>query len=185
MTLTAFLLLLSAAFYWAGFRAAPHPLQYRSQAGFVLTLGLASFAGFFAWRESRTIAELAELIDPVPEITGVTYVPSTGDVAAVSQLLAAVPGSSRLGTSQDERRRLADRAKDRRTEYWLMRTALSPDSVLGFYRERGPRRGWTVETDTPPWLTLSRDGAPLLLFVSDESPRPGSKVLYAFTPPRP
>jgi hypothetical protein len=32
MTLTAFLLLLSAAFYWAGFRAAPHPLQYRSQA---------------------------------------------------------------------------------------------------------------------------------------------------------
>jgi hypothetical protein len=183
MFLTAFILVLCAAFYWAGFRAAPHPLQYQSQAGFVVTLALSGIAGFFAWREFRTIADLAELIDPVPEITDVTYVPTATEVAAVSQALAAVPGKGRLGTTQEERRQLAERAGERRTDYWLIVTALSSDSVLAFYRERAPRRGWTVESDTPPWLTFSRDSGRLVLFVSDEYPGPGSKVLYAFSPP--
>ena len=149
----------------------------------MITLGLASFAGYFAWREFRTIADLAELIDPVPEITDVRYVPSTAEVAALSQMLATVPGSGHLGTTQDEREQLAERAGERRTDYWLMLTTLSSDSVLAFYRELAPRRGWTVETDTPPWLTLLQDRGRLVLFVSDEFPRPGSKVLYAFSPP--
>ena len=182
MSLTAFILLLSAAFFWAGFRAAPHPLQYQSRAGFVVTLGLAGFAGYFAWREFRTIADLTELIDPVPEITDVRYVPSSAEVAAVSQALAAVPGTGRLGTTQQERQELAERTEERRTDYWLVVTALSTDSVLAFYRELAPRRGWTVDTDTPPWLILSQDSVRLTLFVSDEFPRPGSKVLYASSP---
>ena len=183
MALTAFMLVLSAASYWAGFRAAPHPLQHQSRAGFIITLGLAGFAGYFAWREFRTIADLAELIDPVPEITNVSYVPSTAEVAAVSQVLATVPRAGRLGTTQEGRQRLAERAGERRTDYWLIVSALSSDSVLAFYRELAPRRGWTVETDTPPWLTLSQDTGRLVLFVSDEFPRPGSRVLYAFSPP--
>ncbi len=182
MSLTAFILLLSAAFFWAGFRAAPHPLQYQSRAGFVVTLGLAGFAGYFAWREFRTIADLTELIDPVPEIIDVSYLPTSAEVAAVSQALAAVPGTGRLGTTQAERQQLAERAGERQTDYWLVVTALSSDSVLAFYRELAPRRGWTVDTDTPPWLTLSQNTGRLVLFVSDEFPRPGSKVLYASSP---
>ena len=182
MALTAFILVLSAASYWAGFRAAPHPLRHQSRAGVVVFLCLAGFAGYFAWREFRMITDLAELIDPVPEITDVRYVPSTAEVAALSQVLATVPGTARLGTTQEERQQLAERAGERRTDYWLLVTALSSDSVLAFYRQVAPRRGWTVETDTPPWLTLSRDRGRLVLFVSDEFPRPGSKVLYAFSP---
>ena len=182
MALTAFILLLSAAFFWAGFRAVPHPLQYQSRAGFVVTLGLTGFAGYFAWREFRTIADLTELIDPVPEITDVSYVPTSAEVAAVSRALAAVPGTGQFGTTQQGRQELAERTGERRTDYWLVVTALSTDSVIAFYRELAPRRGWTVDTDTPPWLILSQDSVRLTLFVRDEFPRPGSKVLYASSP---
>ena len=34
MLLTILLLALAAAFFWAGYRAPPHPLQYQSKAGF-------------------------------------------------------------------------------------------------------------------------------------------------------
>ena len=117
MSLTAFILLLSAAFFWAGFGAAPHPLQYQSRAGFLVTLGLSGFVGYFAWREFRTIADLAELIDPVPEITDVSYIPTSAEVVAVSQALSAVPGTGQLGTTQQERQQLAERTGERRTDY--------------------------------------------------------------------
>jgi len=182
MFLTALILALCTAFFWAGFKAPRHPLRYQSQAGFVVTLCLAGFTGYFDWRESQTLADLADHIDPVPGITDVSYVPTSGEVAALSQVLAAAPSSGRLGATQEERRQLADEARQQHTDYWLVKTALFSDSVLAFYRERGPRRGWTVETDSRPWLILSSESGRLVLFVSDESPRPGSKVMYSFSP---
>lgn len=182
MLLTALILVLSTAFFWAGFMAPPHAWQHRSQAGFVVTLGLAGFTGYLVWRESQTLADLADLIDPVPGITDVSYVPTSTEVAALSQILAAAPSSGRLGATPEERRQLADEARQQHTDYWLVKTALFSDSVLAFYRKRGPWRGWTVETDTPPWLIMSHESGRMLLFVSDESPRRGSKVLYSFSP---
>ncbi len=181
MSVTIILLVIAAAFFWAGFRAPRHALQYQSRAGFFMSLALAGFGGYFAWRESRTVAELAELIDPVPEITGVRYVPTTTDVGAVSEFLAAVPGRGRLGTTQEDRRNLAERVTERRSEYWIMKTALQPDSVFAFYREAAPRRGWTIETDRPPWLLLARGTETLFLFVTDDFPRPGIRILYGFS----
>ena len=182
MLLTGSILLLTAAFFWAGFKAPKHPLQYQSQAGFVVTLGLAGFTGYFAWRESRTVAELAEFIDPVPEITDVSYVPTSGEVASLSQALASAPSSDRLGATVEGRDQASEGAAKQYTDYWLLKTSLPPDSVLAFYRRSAPVRGWHVDRDTPPWLFLSRESLRMVLFVSDESPRPGSRVLYSLSP---
>jgi hypothetical protein len=187
MALTLFLLVLAGVFFWAGFRAPRHSWQYRSRGGFVAMLVLAGFTGYFAWREARTIRALAQLIDPVPEITDVTYVPTAAEVAGISQFLATVPGG-RFRTTQEERRDFAERAREtaeqaeqHRSDYWLMKTALSPDSVFAFYREAAPRRGWTVETDDAPWLFLSRGAERFVLFVTDDFPRPETKILYALS----
>lgn len=181
MTFTLLLLGLAALSFWAGFVHPPHALQYKSQAGFFVFLLLAGFVGYFAWRESRTVGELAELIDPVPEIIEVTYVPTSAETEAIARFLASVPFDRRLGSTQDERRGLAARAAERETRYWLIKTALAPDSVLAFYRKAASRRSWTTETDEPPWLLLSRAGEALVIFASDDFPRPGTKVVYGLT----
>lgn len=181
MTFTLIILGFAAISFWVGFVHPPHALQYKSQAAFLVFVLLAGFVGYFAWRESRTVAELAELIDPVPEITDVTYVPTSAESEAIARFMASVPYDRRIGYTQDERRGLAERAAERTTDYWLIRTALSTDSVLAFYREAASRSGWTTETDEPPWLLLSRADESLVIFASDDFPRPGTKVLYGFT----
>lgn len=187
MALTLFLVVLAGVFFWAGFLARPHSWQHRSRVGFVAMLALALFTGYFAWREARTIRALAELIDPVPEITDVTSVPAGAEVAAISQFLAAVPGG-RFRTTQEERRDFAERARENaeeveqhRSNHWLLKTALSLDSVFAYYREAAPRRGWTVETDDAPWIFLSRGAERLVLFVTEDLPRPGTEILYGFS----
>ena len=181
LSVVILLLVLAAIFFWAGYRASRHPLQYRSRAGFFICLVLAGFAGYFAWQEARTIDELAELIDPVPSITDVTYIPTTAEVAAVSQFIAAVPGRGRAGTTQEERRNLAERVSERGTEYWLINTTLQPDSVFSFYRDTAARRGWTIKSDNPPWLYLARGSETLSLYVTDDSPQSGTRILYRFS----
>jgi hypothetical protein len=181
LSLTIFLLVLAVVFFWAGYRAPPHPLQYRSRAGFFICLALAGFTGYFAWRETRTIGELAALIDPIPEITGITYVPTSTEAATVAQFMAATPGRGRLGTTPEARRDLAERVSERRTEYWLIKTSLRSDSVFAFYRDAAARRGWTIETDSPPWLYLARGAETLVLFVTADTPQPGSRILYGFS----
>jgi len=175
------LLVLTAVFFWAGYRAPPHALQFRSRAGFFICMALAGFAVYFAWREVRTIGELTEIIEPVPNITDVTYVPTSAEVAAVAQFLAAVPSRGSLGTTQEERRDLAERASERRIEYWIIQTALGSDAVFAFYKDATSRKGWTIETDDPPWLFLARGSETLVLFVTDDFPRPGTRILYGFS----
>ena len=181
MLLTGSILLLSAAFFWAGFKAPKHPLQYQSQAGFVVALALAGFTGYFAWRESRTVAELAEFLDPVPGITDVSYVPTSDEVATLSQALAPPRSSERPGAIPGGPDQPTDETGQQHTDYWLLKTSLPPDSVLVFYRRSAPQRGWTVDRDTPPWLFLSQDSLRMVLFVGDESPRAGSRVLYSLS----
>lgn len=73
------------------------------------------------------------------------------------------------------------RAAARCTQYWLLKTTMSSDSVRAFYRTSAPIRGWTVEMDTPPLLILSQDSGRMVLFVSDPFPQSGTKVLYGYT----
>ena len=181
MVVAILLLVLTAVFFWAGYRAPPHALQFRSRAGFFICMTLAGFAVYFAWREVRTIGELTEIIDPVPSMTDVTYVPTSAEVAAVAQFLAAVPGRGALGTTQEERRDLAEQVSERRIEYWIIKTDLESDSVFAFYKDTAPRRGWTIETNDPPWLFFARGSETLVLFVTDDFPRPGTRILYGFS----
>lgn len=181
VSVTVILLVLAAAFFWAGYRAPRHPLQYRSRAGFFICLALAGLVGYFAWRELRTIGELAELIDPVPEIIDVTYVPTTVEAATVSKFMAGVPGRGRAGTTQGERRKLAGRLSERRSEYWLINTKLASASVFAFYQDAASRNGWTIETFNPPWLYLARGTEKLVLYVTETSSRSGARVLYEFS----
>jgi hypothetical protein len=175
------LILAAVFFFWAGFLAPRHALQHHSRAGFVIMLALTGLTGYFAWREARTIGELAKLIDPVPEITDVTYVPTAHEVGAMAKFLAAVPGQGRFGSTQAERRDFADRAEHARGEYWLLKTALSPEAVMDFYRETAPRSGWMIEVDEPQSLLLSRDAERLVLFVTDDFPDSGAQILYGFS----
>lgn len=179
--LTVALLILAAALFWAGFLAPPFVFQHRAKTGFVVCIVLAGVAGYFAYRTRRTVAELAELIDPVPDVTGVTYVPTAAETGAISRFLATLPGTTRNGLTQDERRDLAERIGQRKTDYWLLKTSMPVDSVFAFYRDVAPRRGWSIRMDDPPWMILARDGERLVLFVTDDFPRPGNKVLYGLT----
>lgn len=177
--LTVGLLVLAVVFFWSGFlRPSDWWFRLRAREGFFAFLLLASVSGYFALREKRTVGELAQHIDPVPEITDVTYVPTSAETLAISRFLAALPGTTRQGNTQAERQALAERMKDRRTDYWLLKTALPADSVFGFYRRAAARRGWEIRTDDPPWLMLSRGGERMVLFVTDDFPRPGIKILY-------
>ena len=97
------ILALAAISYWAGFRAAPHPGQYRSQAGFFILIALAVFSGYFVYREFSAIDSLAEIIEPVPEIRGVPPLGTHpgGALAAGEELTATDPaavGASDGGT---------------------------------------------------------------------------------------
>lgn len=175
------LLVLAALFFWAGYRAPRHPLQYRSRAGFFVCLALAGLVGYFAWQEARTLGELAKLIVPVPGITDVMYVPASAEVAAVSKFIAAVPGQGRAGTTREDWRNLAERVSERRGEYWLINSTLQYDPVFSFYRDAAARKGWTIESDNPPWLYMSRGSEILTLFVMDDSPPPGTRILYQFS----
>ena len=182
MELTILLSVVTAVFYWAGYRGPHHSFQYKSKVGFFFALALTILAAYFTWREARTLSELSELVDPLPSITDViTYVPTSTEVSALSQLLSKVPGEGSLGSDREAHRNLTEQTQNRRTEYWIVSTRLRADSVVAFYRKTAPLRGWRIATDSPPWLTLKRDSERLILFVSDDFPRPGSSVLYGFS----
>lgn len=134
---------LAALSFWAGFVAPSHPWQYKSQAGFVVFVGLVLFTGYFAWREHQTVSELSKLIDPVPEITDVTYMPSPQEVQAIARGAATVPGEGRagLGTTPEQRREFAKSIERLEERFWKLETRLAPDRVVEFYRNPEHRNG--------------------------------------------
>lgn len=181
MLLPAALLAFSILFFWAGFRAPPHALQHQSKAGFFLFSALVVFSSYFGFREATALSDLRAVIDPVPNVTDVSYVPSRAEASGISDFIAALPAEGRMGTAEESRRRLAEASKDRNTDYWIIKTTLSPDAVVGFYRDAGLRRGWALESESSPFLFLARGSSRLAIFVSDQSPGAGSRVLYALS----
>jgi hypothetical protein len=182
MLLILLLLGLAAASFWAGYVAAPHPFQFLSRAGVPCFLALAGLAGYFEVRERQAVGDLAEWIDPPPGITDVRYVPSTGEVQAISRFLSAMPtegvGSWRQGVDGDA---VAEAAGERRTEYWLISSRLPSDSILTLLRADAGGRGWEIGTDEPQWIILSRGPYILSVFLTDAWPESGTDIMYSLT----
>ena len=182
MSLFILIVILAAVSFWAGFRATPHPLQFQSKAAFVVFVGLAVFSGYFAWREHRAVEELARLIDPVPEMTKVMYVPTAAEVQTIARAVAAVPGSGPrgLGTTPEQRRDFADSVEGLGQRYWKLETKLNRDQIARFYRDARHLKGWTLTVDEIPWLGFERQPESLTIFLVNDSPH--TEVWYIYDP---
>jgi hypothetical protein len=181
MELTLLLAVLATIAFWAGFRAPPHHWQYLSQAAFFGFLALVLFTGYFTWREYRSVSELTRLIEPVPEITGGTYVPTPGEVQTIARGLATVPGRGRFGTTQEQRRELAEDTEQFDDRYWSLETPIAAEDVVEFYRDSQNARDWTLVTDEPPFLMLERPGETLTIFVQEDWKSANTKVWYIYS----
>ena len=169
----------TALFFYFGFLRPPELHPHRLRTGFAVMLLLTSVSGYFAWREWRSLQELTALIDPIPEISDVVYVATLGEIQAIANMAAAVPGGSRFGATQAERQSFAARLPDDPPRYWIpSSTTLTPDEVATFYRDASHRRGWTIETDAPPWIILSRGPEQLMLFARKDWTE--TDVLYIY-----
>lgn len=133
------------------------PLGRVSLAG---ALFAAVLFGFLQFRDQRAVGGLAEIIDPVPEVTTAVHVPTPGP----AQLAGSVSGGGWLRHS------------------WGLRTSLRPARVLDYYRLPEHRRRWAVMTMGPRSLALEREGATLDIIVSDEVDE--SLVWYFYEPPK-
>lgn len=184
MNLFLLVVLLAGMAFWAGFLAPKHAWQYKSQAAFVVFVGLALFTGYFTWREHRAVKELASIIDPVPEITDVMYVPTPGEIQAIGRAVAAVPGEGRggLGTTPDQRQAFAESLDGLEGRYWKLETKLTPDRVAEFYRDARHRNGWNLTVDEPPWLAFQRTPESLTVFIQADRTSPRTKVWYIYDP---
>ena len=165
----------AAMSYWAGFKTKPHPLQHQSQAGFFIFIFLAIFSGYFALSEFSAIDKLAEIIEPVPYISDVSYIPTKSEASTVSSIVStAIPPHAK-----DAHRQLDDSLRQRKTDYWLVKSTLSTNTIIEFYQHNAQNKGWILEKETLPWMMFSRGMDKLSIYISDDNPGTGSKILYA------
>jgi len=185
LTLFASLAAMLCGAYYLRVRHRPYEaFRDRSIAGALIFGALAVFMGYFTWREARALDEIAAVIAPIPEITDIMRVPSPGEIQAVANTLADVPVKGQFGTSQGERRQLADDLQDLHTQYWQVHTTLSPEGAFEFYRDEASRNDWEIETDKPPFLVLRRTGQRLTLFIQEDWKRADTEVWYVYEGPR-
>lgn len=170
-------LALAAVFFWAGFRAAPHPRQHQSKLAFFLFLLLAGFTGYFDWREYRSLGELAAIIEPIPDVTDVDYIPTGAELTAIAAFVEAVPVQGRLSDATG-REGLTERAREIRSRYWSLATTMSVEEVAAFYRVPANRAGWELVVDEPPYLRFERGDELLTVFVQSDWTE--TKVWYMY-----
>lgn len=165
---------LAAISYWAGFKAAPHPAQYLSKSGFFVFLALSLFSSYFAYREHSTISELEQIIEPVPGITEVTYIPGDKERAAVTTIaqLATPP------YKKNDSPRPVSPQPDYQSRYWMVTTSLPINSVIDFYRDRASKTGWKIEQVSQPWMRFTRNNEQLSIYISANNYGGGSTILY-------
>lgn len=183
--LTLVLAAVAAVFFYFGFLRPYEPIvTFRLRGGSIVMIAAAVFSGYFDWRDARSLGELESLIDPVPEMTEATYVPTASEIRAIAQALAAVPGDGRFGASpQAERRRLAGAIEESSTRTWILETTSEPAEIAAFYRDPDHRRGWSLDVDQPPWLMMSRGEERLTLFIRERWA--ARAVLYIHDPGSP
>ena len=178
--LLVFLIIVTVLAFFAGFRMDRTIFRCLGQASFFVGLGLVAFTGYFVWREHRTIGELAQLVDPVPKIIDVTYAPNPIELQAVARALAAVPGRTITGNTQEDRRATARRIETLHTRYWLLKTELQAEEVMSFYGQPQHRQGWNVKTQEGSWITLEGTAGSLTIFATEDWPRSGTRVIYIY-----
>lgn len=165
---------------YSGFLYRHHVKQshrHTWRAVFLAMLFMISLSGYFGVREKRTAGELAGLIDVVPEVTDVSYVPTVAEQQAVDGILTA------LLVEYQQAARLAvppDTAAEPR--YWLLTTALDPAAAEAFYERDENRRGWQIDAQDRGVFLLSRGDERLIVFIRDAWPRPGTLVIYVHHP---
>jgi uncharacterized membrane protein YfcA len=182
-SMTGVLLFLVAATALALFgilHSRPSLFRRWAQGSFVAGLGLIAFTSYFAWREHQTVSELARLVDPIPEITEVTYVPTPAELQAVAGALAATPGTTRTGDTQADRRETARRIGTVQSRYWLLKTSLGPQDVVEFYAAPEHRSGWDIASQDESWIIMNGAAGRLIIFTTTDWPRPGTQVLYMY-----
>jgi hypothetical protein len=152
-------------------------LKETAQGAFVGALLLIGVASFFGVREHRTVGELAAVMEPVPGITGVTYVPTEEELAAIQKMIQAL---STFSTGEGAGAPFP--VERTGTRYWILRTDLGVDDAIAFYRSAEHRPGWELDTRTKGLFVFHRGGDRMLVFVRDDWPRPETSVFYAYTP---
>jgi hypothetical protein len=175
-----FLVVVTILAYISGYHMDRSAFRRLGQACFFVGLGLVAFTGYFAWREHKTVSELARIVEPIPRITDVTYVPSPVELQAVARALAAAPGRTFTGNTQEERRATARKIENIHNRYWLFRTELRSEEVMNFYREPEHRQGWNVKTQTGSWIMLEGTVGSLTIFAADDLPSRGTRVIYIY-----
>ncbi len=163
---------------YLGFVRPPRVLRHYAQAGAIVFFLLAFFSAYFGWREFRAVDELAALIEPVPEVVGVLYVSTAGEIQAIARAMEKIPGSGRAGKTQAERRRFAEKAESVRTRYWRVDTTLSSESVMGFYRDQRNRLDWEIGADSELFLALRRGSETLIIYTQHDRLRSITEVWY-------
>ena len=167
----AVLVALAGLSFWRGFLAADTLWRSRVRACFVCAVGLLAVVGYFGWRETRTVGELARLIEPIPEISDVTYVPTVAEMLVVQAAVApAASGPSAAFEPTTQR-------------FWLLKTELSEPEALAFCRAAAGRAGWEVESAGEGMLMLERDAERMLIVVAQNWPLPETKVSYVYRGP--
>lgn len=132
----------------------------------LLGIGLV---GYFGVREKQAVSELARIIDPVPEITDVLYLPTGGELQAISNALSTISRESGQGPD----------FSDMTQRYWKLETKLSREEVMSFYELESHRRGWSVVTQDRKYLQLRRERERLIVFLPDDW-SPETSVWYIF-----
>jgi hypothetical protein len=163
---------------YLGFVRPTRVLRHYAQTGAIVFFLLALFSAYFGWREFRAVDELAALIQPVPEVVGVLYVPTAGEIRVMARAMERIPGSSRAGTTQAERQRFADNTEGIRTRYWRLDTTLSSESVMAFYRDQRNRPKWEISTDSEPSLTLKSGSETLIIYTRHDRLRSVTEVWF-------
>lgn len=166
--------------FYLGFVRPPIVLRRYPQTAAIVFFFLTLFSAYFGWRELRSVDELAALIDPVPEVVAVLYVPTPGEMQTIANAMAATPGTTPTGNTRDERRQFAKNVEDVRTRHWRLDTTMSPDSVIGFYRQQTHRRDWEITSDSPPFLSLERGVETLMIYTSRDRLRSITEVWYMY-----
>ncbi len=165
---------------YLGFVRPPQMLRRYPQTAAIVFFFLTIFIAYFGWREIRAVDELAALIDPVPEVVSVLYVPTPGEMQAIAKAMAAAPGTTRTGNTQAERQQLAKKVEGVRSRYWRLDTTLSPGAVISFYRDQSHRRDWEMMADAPPFLSLKRGAETLMIYTSRDRLRSKTEVWYTY-----
>ncbi|HEX7091200.1 MAG TPA: hypothetical protein VF192_13750 [Longimicrobiales bacterium] len=185
--LLALLAALAGLLFYAGFlEPGVGIFRHLSQAAFVVAIALFGVTAYFGWREANTIEELARIIEPVPEIVDVTYVPTGGELAAFAGFGAAVdalPGDGRFSDEQYDTAGWAARVAELRSmpRYWLVETKLSPADVMAFYAQPENIAGWTHAGEQGEGMLLLARGPERLMIIAHEDwPQPGTVVGYVY-----